>query len=446
MSREVRRIAYVQHKLRKLPGDSVHTRIFLDASLGHTYKRDTVIIYANVVRATHGETVRQVLGSGDASKAFQQFPLAKAPLTYLAAATPSGVASTLAVKVNNLLWHEKETLLDSEANSRDYVVHADEYWKSTVQFGDGTTGARLPTGRENVRGEYRVGLGIQGNVKAGTITQPANRSLGVKEVNNPLPATGGADPETVEQIRANAPLAVMALDRLVSTHDYGDFARNYAGIDKARAKRVLLGGQPTVHVTIAGAGDVPIDDNSDLFINLRKAFIQLGDPLQAVNVQVRELLLLFISARVRIEADYAWVEVEPRIRTALYDAFSFARGDLAQDVYLSELASVIQHVKGVAYVDVDVFDALAQKKFKEALLNSTGQAAPQDGASDSTTSESPLQEIVRTLREPSEIPTVPVADIRVERDDEGRLVIRPAQLAYLSREVPDSLFLKEITP
>lgn len=232
-----------RHKVRKLPGDTVHTRIVLDASLKHTYKRDTVTIYANVVNATHGETVRQVIGSGDASKAFQQFPLAKRPLTYLATATRSGVESTLAVRVNNLLRHETETLLDADENSHAVAVQADETWRSTVQFGDGATGARLPTGRENVRAVYRTGLGTQGNVKAGTITQPAHRPLGVKDVNNPLAATGGADPENVAQIRANAPLAVMALDRLVSVRDYADFAQNYAAIDKAAVKRFLFGGQ-----------------------------------------------------------------------------------------------------------------------------------------------------------------------------------------------------------
>jgi hypothetical protein len=434
ISRELCRISYVRHKLRQLPSDTVHTRIFLDRGLEHTYKRDTVSIYANVVNATHGQTVRQVIGSGDASVPFQNFTLAKYPLTYLAAPTASGVASTLEVRVNNLLWHEKDSLLDSATNSRDYVVKADESWHSSVQFGDGTTGARLPTGRENVRAIYRTGLGTAGNVQSGAISQLAHRPLGVKDVINPLSASGGADPESVEQIRANAPLAVMALDRLVSVRDYADFAQNYAAIDKAVAKGLLFHGQPTVHVTIAGAGDLPISEDSDLFNNLLEAYRDLGDPLQAVNVQSRELLLLFLSAGVRLLPDYDWLFVEPDIRKALYGEFSFARRALAQDVYLSEVQATIQKVAGVAYVDVDVFAGLSEGDFTDALNQSANQSSAGDA----------LPALLKNLLgEPG--PVIPVADIRLAFDSAKKLIIRPAQLAYLNADVPDSLFLKEIT-
>lgn len=103
IGRELGRITLARHTLRDLKGDTVHTRIFLDAPLRFTYVRETVKIYANVVPATHGETVRQVLGSGDAGRGFQRFALAKSPLTHLPAPTPAGVRSTLAVRTR-LEW------------------------------------------------------------------------------------------------------------------------------------------------------------------------------------------------------------------------------------------------------------------------------------------------------------------------------------------------------
>ena len=39
----------------------------------HCYDRETVRINANVAPATHGETVREILGSGDASHALPGF-------------------------------------------------------------------------------------------------------------------------------------------------------------------------------------------------------------------------------------------------------------------------------------------------------------------------------------------------------------------------------------
>src|SRR5205823_12256314 len=127
---------------------------------------------------------------------------------------------------------------------------------------------RPPAGPENLAARYRNGRGHRGNVKAGQSSHLATRPLGVKEVVNPLPSTGGADQEGRDQVRKNAPLGVLALDRLVSVQDYADFTRTFAGIGKASAAKLSDGAREVVHVTIAGANDIPIDPTSDLYQNL----------------------------------------------------------------------------------------------------------------------------------------------------------------------------------
>ena len=93
-------------------------------------------------------------------------------------------------------------------------------------FGDGVHGARLPTGAANVTAAYRVGLGDRGQrLRRARSASPMTRPQGCRDVTNPLPSSGGADPDTADRARANAPLAVMALDRVVSVQDYQDFAR-----------------------------------------------------------------------------------------------------------------------------------------------------------------------------------------------------------------------------
>ncbi len=65
-----------------LPGDTVHsTLVFANAGLAYRYRRDTVSIHANVVRATHGESRREVLGSGSGAASMQAFVLKQPPLT-----------------------------------------------------------------------------------------------------------------------------------------------------------------------------------------------------------------------------------------------------------------------------------------------------------------------------------------------------------------------------
>jgi hypothetical protein len=213
-----------------LPGDKVHSTLVLANKLAYTYKRATVTIYGNVAEATHGETRKEVLGSGNASQTLQAFTLKQPPVTFVSAATTSGVESTLHVRVNDVEWKESDTLAGLQSQDRSFITKTGDDAKTTVVFGNGEQGSRLPTGVENVTAVYRSGIGKGGNVKAGQISIALTKPLGVKEVINPIRASGGADQETRDQARRNAPLAVMALDRLLSTRDYADFARTFAGI------------------------------------------------------------------------------------------------------------------------------------------------------------------------------------------------------------------------
>ena len=407
---------------KNLLGDKTHSRLLLaKPGLAYCYKLDAVTIYGNVVKATHGETRKEVLGRGDGAKALQAFTLKQAPLTFVSAPNPSGVDSTLKVFVNDVQWHEADALAGLSPTDRRFITKTDDDSKTTVLFGNGKEGARLPTGLENIKAEYRNGIGKPGNVKAEQISLLATKPLGAKAVINPLGASGGADREGRDQARKNAPLAVTALDRLVSVRDYEDFARTFAGIGKASAMALSDGHRRLVHLTIAGADDIPIDETSDLFRNLRQALQDFGDPAQAFQVAVREVMLLVISARVRILPDYQWESVVTRLRAALLDAYGFERRGLGQDVLLSEVISVMQAVRGVAYVDVDALDALDQDTIVENL--------PDPGKSNGSDLATRLKLKPR--------PRIPVEVARIDP-------IRPAQIAYLTPDVPDTLILNEV--
>jgi len=82
---------------------------------------------------------------------------------------------------------------------------------------------RPATGQENVRASYRKGIGLGGLVKAEQLKLLMSRPLGLKDVTNPIEATGAADPESADEARRNAPLTVLTLDRIVSLRDYEDF-------------------------------------------------------------------------------------------------------------------------------------------------------------------------------------------------------------------------------
>jgi len=68
-----------------LPGDTIHTSIQTQTARAYSYTRDSLSIYANVVKATHGQTVNETLGSGAGSQTLQSFKLSRPPLTYVSA-------------------------------------------------------------------------------------------------------------------------------------------------------------------------------------------------------------------------------------------------------------------------------------------------------------------------------------------------------------------------
>lgn len=428
--------AVEQGVVSDLSGDTVHsTLVFANKGLAYRYQRDTVTIYANVVRATNGETRQEVLGYGNGAVPMQRFALKQSPLTYVSAATVDGVQCTLMIRVNGMQWHEVRNLAFADAGDRSFVTATDDTGKTSVTFGDGAHGSRLPTGIENVAAVYRNGIGTPGNVKAGQISLLTTKPLGVKNVINPLRASGGADAETRDQARNNVPLAVLALDRLVSVPDYADFARTFGGVGKAVA--VKLGAQ--VRVTIAGAADAPVDPTSDLYRNLLQALQKYGDPSLPVGLDVRQLLSLTLSAKVGLATDYGWETVAPLVRATLLDRFGFERRGLARNVYLSEIVACIQSVRGVAWVDVDAFGYLDEKKLLEGF-----------GVRDPSGNEKGTGESMLAVAPTTPAATLPnavaqrVQALPARYDSDGNLL--PAQLAYFLPTVPDTLLLQEATP
>jgi hypothetical protein len=399
---------------------AVHTVLTLANKLAYRYDINTVNIYGNVVKATHGETRNEVLGNGDSSQSFQQFKLKQKPLTFVPASNPAGTDSTLEVYVNNVEWHEIDTLAGLGAKDRNYITQTADDDTTTVRFGNGRQGARLPTGAGNVTAIYRNGIGQPGNVNAGQISLLQTRPLNVKAVINPLRASGGADRDTRDQARRNAPLAVMALDRLVSIQDYADFARTFAGIGKASSTRLLDGQRDLVHVTVAGAEDIPIDYSSDLYANLVQALQINGDPYLPLQVAIRRLRLIVISATVKIPPDYLWEPVAAAVRAALVDAFSFDNRDLGQPVFQSEVISVMQGVPGVAYVDLQKFDSVPEDVTAAQLADLANSLGLNDYISASLARPNPK---------------------RVNYPTDSILA---AELVYLTSAIPDTLILNEV--
>ncbi|MGW0692195.1 putative baseplate assembly protein [Streptomyces sp. NPDC002738] len=458
-------IAAVEQQLDpQLPGDHVHTKLTLTTDLAFRYRRDTLRIHGNVVPATHGESRDEPIGSGDAGRTNQTFTLWQAPLTWLPAGNPLGATPTLEVRVDGLLWHEVDSLAGRGPRERVYVSGTAGDGRTTVTFGDGKHGARLPTGHENVRAQYRFGTGRAANVGADRITQAMTRPLGVTAVTNPQPATGGAEADGPGLTRRTIPLAVSALDRLVSLTDYEDFARSRAGIGRAAAREIFDGRRRILHVTVAGIDDIAIADDSEVLRALRSSLADYGDSRLPVRVDVRELVLLLLAAKVKVAPDHTWTVVEPRLRQALLTQFGSGRCELGRPARLSEVLATAHAVPGVDYVDVDVFTGVPASVTPDELAGlAETLARPRTAVRARLAAYD--EDVHRVTADDGETLTqvaarygIPLAELlrlnpditdtrRLEKDRTVFVFrgIRPAQLALLSPHIADTLILTEVT-
>lgn len=333
------------------------TTLVLKNGLKRSYVRKTVTMNANVVRATHGETVgREVLGGGDGSQANQRFTLRRPPLTYVSDKNPSGVDSTLEVRIDGVLWDESPVLYGLAPTSRSYVVRRSDAGIPSVIFGDGEQGARPPTGTENIVATYRTGIGLAGIVGADHLTLLRERPLGIAAVTNRLPTSGAAEPENRDAAKENAPLTVLTMERIVSLRDFEDFARGFAGIDKAQSIAIWRGDRQLVIVTVAAA---TADESSSLFENLVEAVKAATEPGLEVTVCSYRRRYFELEAAVRIDPAYRVQDVLDAARRAVLAAFSFERRSFGQPVTAAEAIQVVQSVPGVVATYLNALYGLA---------------------------------------------------------------------------------------
>ena len=342
-------------KVEVLTGDDGFVTITVEPALTHRFIRETVTIFGNVAPATHGETVTEALGGGDASQAYQRFRLRQPPVTYVSAATPGGRESTLRVFVNDQQWHEASSFFGADPTDHLFVVTHTEEGQAICQAGDGKTGSRFPSGLDNVRVVYRKGVGRDGNVKAGQLSMLLTRPLGVKDAKNYTPAVGGDDGERIEDARCNAPFTVKTLDRVVSLQDYEDFSLTFAGIAKALAVWTWDGISEGVFLTVSGPDGVAVDPAGTLGQNLLDALRKAGDPHVLITMASYRPAFFELRPRVKLDPDREPDRVLAAAEFNLRQAFSFDARSFGQPVTLSEIVTVLQSTTGVVAVDVDSF-------------------------------------------------------------------------------------------
>jgi hypothetical protein len=140
-------------------------------------------------------------------------------------------------------WWAKADLLESGSGDQHFVAEIDNDGVAHLRFGDGRLG-RMPAADTSFHARYRIGNGIAGNVGADCITYMVFRDVlysGTKlMLRNPLPACGGTDPESLEEVKRFAPGAFRkVLQRAITADDYATLAEDN---DRRRRERSVATG------------------------------------------------------------------------------------------------------------------------------------------------------------------------------------------------------------
>lgn len=346
----------------------------------------TAVALANIVVADHGATLTRdtldppsVPASGQYTPRLRRAGVAyvddalppDAPATTLLAPEPHRAQAAVTLHDGEFTWLPRSDLLAAGRHATQMVVEPDPAGVARLRFGDGVHG-RAPRAGAVPRATYRVGGGLRGNVAAGRLVHcvagpepgrhPAVSSGASVQVWNPLPATGGTDPEDLEAVRHLAPARLRDQRRAVTSDDYADVAAAHPGVQRAVARRRWTGSWFAQQVTVdpvAGRAEDP-----GLIAQLAAALqerrmvgvdVEFARPVYVPVVVDLEVCVRVGFLRSQVARDLADVLSARVLRDGSRGFFHIDRFTFGQPLLLSDVVAAVMARPGVESVTVNRF-------------------------------------------------------------------------------------------
>ncbi|MER5754298.1 baseplate J/gp47 family protein [Streptomyces sp. NPDC002088] len=304
------------------------------------------------VSVTQGVTRTQVNFGTSSGLPVQEFRLPDVPVI-------GGTVRVLVDDVTTLTeWTYIDYLVDADPTDKVFTTFLDDSGAAWVRFGDNINGA-IPTTNLTLYATYRVGGGVVGNVNAGVVNAIADAALPGVTVAQDSDGTaissamsGGADPETNDQIRANAPRIFRTQDRCVTLADFSDLALIIPGIVRAKA---VASTYTSISVFVIGSdGGTPSTTTLQNVQSTLQAKALAGTTVTVSGPTVVRLNVGKSSAKISIECwpRYSRAAVLYDVQQALKTMLSFANVDFGMRLTLSDFYKTLLAVDGVRYVDI----------------------------------------------------------------------------------------------
>lgn len=247
-----------------------------------------------------------------------------------------------------------EHILDAGPEDPVFATYTDESGVMWLLFGDGVNG-RIPSAGATIRATYRIGGGSAGNVASGAVDTLLSAIDGVYLATDDLGVSlssemaGGANAESIEEIRINAPRSFRAQDRCVTIKDYEDVALSVSGINKAVAV-----GNTYASITIFAAGPRGVPPSQALLDRAQAGFVSKAQVGTTVTVLAAQTVKINVTLELHVTERFSQRAVKAEVIRALQNYLGFDSQNFGQRIPLAAIYRTVVHVAGIDYATVVV--------------------------------------------------------------------------------------------
>ena len=147
-------------------------------------------------------------------------------------------------------------------------------------------------------------------------------------------------------------------ERIVSLTDYARFARRFAGVGEAFARRVRTGAREVMAVAVTTADGSPVPPEAPLLGHLDRAIRENSARPFPLVLGTFQPIPFFLRLQIRVARDFALELVRQSVLSALGEAYGPGKLPIAHALAQSEVLTLVQALPGIMSVQAEAFHRL----------------------------------------------------------------------------------------
>jgi hypothetical protein len=274
------------------------------------------------------------------------------------------------------------------STSNEYVTDADVFLKSIQDYVFDNSLGDIPKANSTLFVKYRVGGGVTSNIGVNTLTTLGNYTIFVSgqdngknqrvktslAVNNPLPAFGGSDEPSIEEMRNIVRYNFAAQNRCITLQDYYSRIYQMSGKFGVPYKASVAKIANKVEISVIGIdadGKLTNQSTNTMKENLSTYLSKYKSLNDYISVKDGKILNIGFEFDLFIDPNFNRNEIASEVVTATNNFIQEQNLIMGQDIYLSQLIEIVNNIGGVLNViDFRVYNKVG---FGIYSLNTTAQ-------------------------------------------------------------------------